>query len=338
MCASTSKPCARCGPRRSRVRRRVREVRAVSWAWPKPVQAHIPVLVGAAGTEKNFKWIAERRRLDHHAARLRHRRAGEAAAGHLGGRRPRRRAADRGAGLQARPRKLARWAELGVTEVLFGLPDRPTTRSPPTSNGSPASWPRWSEPGEVVDERLGGRVDTPVVTGGHQVEQQAASDRESKPYQCPVGGTPGPCPPRRARFDGAGQHACEGLLPLRPAGVALEEQSLERTELRPANVGPMAAKPSAGSVGASGSTAIWRRSTSSTMASRSSSRDPKWCNSIRWLVPTASATSRRERSPMPPSAKASMSASSSCRRARRQVVEPRSCSLRALRPWASSSR
>ena len=29
-----------------------------SWAWPKPVQAHIPVLVGAAGTEKNFKWIA----------------------------------------------------------------------------------------------------------------------------------------------------------------------------------------------------------------------------------------------------------------------------------------
>jgi len=29
-----------------------------SWAWPKPIQSHIPVLVGAAGTEKNFKWIA----------------------------------------------------------------------------------------------------------------------------------------------------------------------------------------------------------------------------------------------------------------------------------------
>jgi len=29
-----------------------------SWAWPKPIQLHIPVLVGAAGTEKNFKWIA----------------------------------------------------------------------------------------------------------------------------------------------------------------------------------------------------------------------------------------------------------------------------------------
>ena len=32
-----------------------------SWAWPKPVQPHIPVLVGAAGTEKNFKWIARSR-------------------------------------------------------------------------------------------------------------------------------------------------------------------------------------------------------------------------------------------------------------------------------------
>ena len=30
----------------------------LSWAWPKPVQSHIPVLVGAAGNEKNFKWIA----------------------------------------------------------------------------------------------------------------------------------------------------------------------------------------------------------------------------------------------------------------------------------------
>jgi probable F420-dependent oxidoreductase len=29
-----------------------------SWAWPKPVQPHVPVLVGAAGNEKIFKWIA----------------------------------------------------------------------------------------------------------------------------------------------------------------------------------------------------------------------------------------------------------------------------------------
>src|ERR1700761_5796000 len=29
-----------------------------SWAWPKTVQKHVPVIVGAAGNEKNFKWIA----------------------------------------------------------------------------------------------------------------------------------------------------------------------------------------------------------------------------------------------------------------------------------------
>lgn len=29
-----------------------------SWAWPKPPQGSIPTLVGAAGNEKNFRWIA----------------------------------------------------------------------------------------------------------------------------------------------------------------------------------------------------------------------------------------------------------------------------------------
>lgn len=29
-----------------------------SWAWPKSTQPQIPVLVGAAGNEKNFRWIA----------------------------------------------------------------------------------------------------------------------------------------------------------------------------------------------------------------------------------------------------------------------------------------
>ncbi len=29
-----------------------------SWAFPKPVQAHVPVLVGAGGTPKTFAWIA----------------------------------------------------------------------------------------------------------------------------------------------------------------------------------------------------------------------------------------------------------------------------------------
>ena len=67
----------------------------------------------------------------------------------------------------------------------------------------------------------------------------------------------------------------------------------------------MAAKPSAGSIGKSGTSAIWRRSASSTIAISRSSREPKWCNSIRWLVPTAAATSRSDRSPMPPAANSS---------------------------------
>lgn len=29
-----------------------------SWAWPKPVQAHVPVLIGAGGGPKTFAWIA----------------------------------------------------------------------------------------------------------------------------------------------------------------------------------------------------------------------------------------------------------------------------------------
>ena len=78
-----------------------------SWAWPKPMQAHIPVLVGAAGTEKNFNVdSAQCRRLDHHSSRLRHRRAGEVAARHLGSRRSGRRAADRRTGLQAGAREV----------------------------------------------------------------------------------------------------------------------------------------------------------------------------------------------------------------------------------------
>ena len=47
------------------------------------------------------------------------------------------------------------------------------------------------------------------------------------------------------------------------------------------------------------------------MASSSSLREPKWCSSIRWLVPTAAATSRSDRSPMPRTANSSTTASSS---------------------------
>ena len=96
-----------------------------SWAWPKPVQSHIPVLVGAAGTEKNFKWIA--RSGDGWITTPRDFDIDEpvkllqdtwAAAGRDGA--PQIVALD----FKPVPEKLARWAELGVTEVLFGLPDK----------------------------------------------------------------------------------------------------------------------------------------------------------------------------------------------------------------------
>jgi probable F420-dependent oxidoreductase len=96
-----------------------------SWAWPKPVQSHIPVLVGAAGTEKNFKWIA--RSADGWITTPRDFDIDEpvrlfadvwADAGREGA--PQIVALD----FKPVPEKLARWAELGVTEVLFGLPDR----------------------------------------------------------------------------------------------------------------------------------------------------------------------------------------------------------------------
>ena len=37
-----------------------------SWAWPKPRQAHLPVLLGAPGTQKSFSWLVRYARwLDH---------------------------------------------------------------------------------------------------------------------------------------------------------------------------------------------------------------------------------------------------------------------------------
>lgn len=96
-----------------------------SWAWPKPVQAHIPVLVGAAGTAKNFTWIARSADgwittprdvdIDEPVKRLQDIWATADRDG-----------APRIVALDVRPDpdKLARWRDLGVTEVLFGLPDR----------------------------------------------------------------------------------------------------------------------------------------------------------------------------------------------------------------------
>jgi probable F420-dependent oxidoreductase len=96
-----------------------------SWAWPKPVQPHIPVLLGAGPTEKTFRWIARHADgwittpadtdLDGHVALLKEIWLDEGRAG-----------APEICALGERPdpERLAHLDSLGVTETIFGLPDR----------------------------------------------------------------------------------------------------------------------------------------------------------------------------------------------------------------------
>ena len=97
-----------------------------SWAWPKPAGSRVPVLLGAGGTERNFRWIAKyadgwittprdteielRTALLHKLWRDAGR-DGLPPVTALAGR--------------PDPEELARWDQAGVTDVLFGLPDRP---------------------------------------------------------------------------------------------------------------------------------------------------------------------------------------------------------------------
>ncbi|MEV6068618.1 LLM class F420-dependent oxidoreductase [Nocardia sp. NPDC052001] len=97
-----------------------------SWAWPKPVQPHIPLLIGAGGTEKTFKWIARTgdgwittpAETDVSASTALLMKIWKEAG---------REGAPRVVALDFKPDadKLARWAEAGVTDVLYGLPDKP---------------------------------------------------------------------------------------------------------------------------------------------------------------------------------------------------------------------
>jgi probable F420-dependent oxidoreductase len=97
-----------------------------SWAWPKPVQQpRMPILLGAGGTDRTFDWIARsadgwlttpgEQDVEDKVARLA---ATWRDAGRAG--------APRVVALAGRPDpdKLARWKQSGVTEALFGLPDR----------------------------------------------------------------------------------------------------------------------------------------------------------------------------------------------------------------------
>lgn len=99
-----------------------------SWAWPKPAQSHVPVLIGAAGNDKNFKWIAKN--ADGWMSTPQDADIAQQV--------PSLRAAWRAARRSGEPRvvvldiqkpdedRLAQWAGLGVSEVVYGLPDRST--------------------------------------------------------------------------------------------------------------------------------------------------------------------------------------------------------------------
>jgi alkanesulfonate monooxygenase SsuD/methylene tetrahydromethanopterin reductase-like flavin-dependent oxidoreductase (luciferase family) len=97
-----------------------------SWAWPKPVrQPRVPVLIGAAGTDKTFDWILRsadgwittpmEADIEDKVRRLQKRwreakRQGSPEIVVLAG--------------KPDPGALARWKDLGVSEVVFGLPDK----------------------------------------------------------------------------------------------------------------------------------------------------------------------------------------------------------------------
>ena len=95
-----------------------------SWAWPKPAQARLPVLLGAAGTERTFRWLAASAdgwittpREEDVSTSINLLLEIWAEAGRDG--RPEIVVLDR-----PDEQKLETWEKVGVTEVMFGLPDR----------------------------------------------------------------------------------------------------------------------------------------------------------------------------------------------------------------------
>jgi probable F420-dependent oxidoreductase len=99
-----------------------------SWAYPKPVQPHIPLIIGAGGGPKTFAWIARtadgwmttpvEQDIPGKADALR---KAWADAGRDG-------APDIHVLIAAKPspEDLAGWAEAGTTELIWGVPDKST--------------------------------------------------------------------------------------------------------------------------------------------------------------------------------------------------------------------
>jgi probable F420-dependent oxidoreductase len=99
---------------------------AASWAWPKPVQAHIPLLIGAGAGPKTFAWIAASadgwmttpietdipsKAAALHAAWAEAGRSGSPEIAVL-------------VAMKPTPEDLAAWEGAGATEVIWGLPDK----------------------------------------------------------------------------------------------------------------------------------------------------------------------------------------------------------------------
>jgi len=96
-----------------------------SWAYPKPVQDHVPLLIGAGGTEKTFDWVVRsadgwittpyETDISDQVELLRRKwkdagRDGDPQVVALGG--------------KPDPERIAGLAAIGVTECAFGLPDK----------------------------------------------------------------------------------------------------------------------------------------------------------------------------------------------------------------------
>jgi probable F420-dependent oxidoreductase len=96
-----------------------------SWAWPKPVRGDVPLLVGAAGTDKTFEWISRTAngwittpRDDDIVEKVARLHEIWTAAGREG--------LPRVVALDGKPDadRLATWSGGGVTDVVYGLPER----------------------------------------------------------------------------------------------------------------------------------------------------------------------------------------------------------------------
>jgi probable F420-dependent oxidoreductase len=97
-----------------------------SWAWPKPVQAHVPLVIGAGGGPQTFRWIAEH--ADGWMTTPTQRDIGTqiealqqawAEAGRDGAPDVRVLIA-----FKPDPADLVAWAEAGATELIWGVPDK----------------------------------------------------------------------------------------------------------------------------------------------------------------------------------------------------------------------